>query len=193
MKNKAITINLLRAYRDFLSARDLRAFFHFTSGYSKFIMQQLVAKKRIPPQFTISNLEVLLMTHDQALSPIIQNQGFLNVADAIRRSTVLLQYRKAKGQDPFYTIRYGLGDKLIRNAQYREDFIQELSQFAHAYNRENARKKETRGERYRQDITTEDLKAITELIDEYDSATIANLLVAYGYAYDPNTGRERKE
>ena len=57
----------------------------------------------------------------------------------------------------------------------------------HDYNHENARKAETRKQQYRTNLTVEDIASIVALIDEYGAPTIANLLVAFGYARDPKT------
>lgn len=182
---------LLAHYRDFLSSHTLQPFFEFSRGYSQHIISEL-AKGNRPPQFTIPNLEVLLMAHDKKLSPILANEGFRNVAEAIRRSTVIPQGQKARGRDTLYEIRYGLGSKLLRHSQYPGEFIQELGQFMHDYNRENAQKLETRKQQFRSNLTMDDVEAIVQLIDEYDAATIANLLVAFGYARDPNLGRKEE-
>lgn len=182
---------LLRSYRDFLSGEDLRPFFSFCRSYANHIMSQL-AKGNPVSQFTTTNQEVLVMAHDDLkLAPIVQNEGFRNIAEAIRRSTVLPQRQKANNRNPLYEIRYGLGDKLLRHAQYRDKFVQALSRFMHDYNRENVRKYETRQQQqYRRDLKTEDIEAVVKLIDEYDAPTIANLLVAFGYARDPSLGRK---
>lgn len=185
-EKKGHIYNSLRAYRDFISARDLRSFFHFFRGYNKFVMGELNAKTRFsPPRFTTTNLEVLFMSHNEKLAPILESEGFLHLADAIRLSTVIPQYQKSQGKKPLYEIRYGLGDNLLRNAQYSEKFIQALSKFMHDYNRENTRKSETRGKQFRKNITTEDINDIVGLVDQFNSSTVANLLVAYGYARSP--------
>lgn len=177
---------LLRKYRDFLSSRNLELFFQFIRGYSHTLMGKINAKAQFfPPQFTIPNLEVLIMSHDVQLKSIVQNNGFLKIAEAIRRSTIIPQYQKARGRDNLYEIRYGLGDKLLRRAQYATEFIQELSRFVHDYNNENARKSETRKQQYRKNITIQDLDDVIALIDQFGAATVAHLLVAYGYARDP--------
>lgn len=186
---------LLRLYRAFLSGRDLAPFFQFMRGYSQHLMSELAGRNN-PPQFSCANLEVLFMTHDQSLSPILQNEGFQHIAEAIRRSTVLPQRQKANGRDTLYEIRYGLGDKLMRHSQYPDEFVQALSAFIHAYNRENGRKLETRKQQFRRNITNEDIEAIVQLIDTYSAKTIASLLVAYGYARDSkkeNTSEGEKE
>lgn len=178
---------LLHEYRDFLSGRDLGAFYRFTRGYASHVMRPPVRGK-MPRQFTLPNLEVLIMAHNRNLAPILQNEGFQHIAEAIRRSTVVPQYQKAQGRDTLYEIRYGLGDKLLRHAQYADDFVQELSRFVHDYNRENAQKSETRKQQFRSNITVDDVAAVVSLIDEYGAPTVANLLVAYGYARDPKMG-----
>ena len=134
-EKKGHLYNSLRAYRDFLSARDLRSFFRFLRGYNKFVMGELNDKNNhfSPPRFTTTNLEVLFMSHDEKLAPILKSEGFLNLATAIRLSTVTPQYQKSQGKKPLYEIRYGLGDKLLRDAQYSEKFIQALSKFMHDF------------------------------------------------------------
>ncbi|MCP4418055.1 MAG: hypothetical protein GY805_15640 [Chloroflexi bacterium] len=185
---------MLRSYRDFLSARDLRAFYRFNRKYIKYIMRKLVPGVRYTPRrFTTTNLEVLIMAHEKKYQPILQNQGFLSIADAIRRSTVIPQYQKARGKNSLYDIRYGLGDKLLRHAHNKDKFVQGLSRFMHDYNRENARKSETRKQQFRKNITIDNINEIVALIDEFDTATVGNLLVAYGYARDPKTTSDKTD
>lgn len=193
-EKKGNEYNLLLAYRHFLSGRDLTMFYQFMGDYSTHLMSEM-AKGNNPPQFSITNLEILIMAHDEQnkLAEIIQNEGFRNIAEAIRRSTVIPQGQKARGRDSLYDIRYGLGSKLLRHAQYNESFIQELSQFMHDYNRENARKLETRKQQFRSNITINDIEAIVMLIDKYKAPTIANLLVAFGYARDPKLGQKAED
>lgn len=135
------------------------------------------------------------MAHDEEnkLAEIIQNEGFRNIAEAIRRSTVIPQGQKARGRDSLYDIRYGLGSKLLRHAQYNESFIQELSQFMHDYNHETVRKHETRKQIFRSYITIDDIEEIVRLIDKYNAPTIAHLLVAFGYARDPKLGQKAED
>jgi hypothetical protein len=182
--------NLLGEYRHFLSGRDLRMFYQFAGGYSNYLMSQM-ARGNNAPSFCSTKLEVLIMAHDEddKLGEILRNEGFRNIAEAIRRSTVIPQGHKARGRDTLYDIRYGLGGKLLRQSQYRDTFIQELSQFMHDYNRENSRKLETRKQQFRSNITMEDIENVVMLLDRFKAPTVANLLVAFGYARDPNLGK----
>jgi hypothetical protein len=180
--------DLLRIYRQFLSSREKKPFFDFTRKYANYILSQLNQTKsggRRPAQFSTSNLEVLIMSQNPSLGPIFEDEGFVHLADAIRLSTVVPQYQKANNQKPLYQIRYGLGDELLRHAQYSDQFLKALGKFAYDYNHENVQKNETRHEQRRRNITTDDLKAVTVLVDQYGSDTIAHLLVAFGFARSP--------
>jgi hypothetical protein len=179
--------DLLCQYRDFLSANDLTPFFQFTTAYSSFIISQYERRKYVRP-FTTTTLEVLFMNSDDAqhtYSQIVQNEGFKNVAYAIRHSTVVPQGRKAKGGKPVVNIRYGLGLQLSRKAAYPTEFLAELAEFIHLYNAENAQLRENKREVFRKNVTTADIDAVTALVDQFGSKLICNMLIAYGYAREP--------
>lgn len=190
-EKKGDEYDLLKLYRKFLSSRTLRPLFQFTRSFSGWILSKMNAKEYIH-QFTVSNLEVLIMSNQEGkkLSPILQNDGFRNIATAIRLSTVVPQYQKSRGVNPLYKIRYGLGKDLMRHAQYPDDFIQELSRFIFDYNHENAQKNETQKKQFRRNITVQDMETVTALIDEYGAETVASLLVAFGFARDPKVSED---
>jgi hypothetical protein len=183
---------LLQLYRDFLSGRILDPFFAFNAGYASLTMSRM-ERGQWAPRFHTHHLEVLIMATDAKLAPILENDGFQNIATAIRRSTVIPQYFKARGQRGPYDVRYGLGNDLLRRAAYPEQFVQALSEFLHEYNRETAQIHE----RYkgsppisRATVTTDDIQQVVALIDEYGAPTVANLLVAFGYAREPREPAE---
>lgn len=179
---------LLSNYRDFISGGDLGAFFEFTNAYSGFIMNQLERKKFARP-FSIPTLEVLFMnSEDKKYSEIMQNEGFRNIAYAIRHSTVKLQNAK-KFRKPATDIRYGLGQQLARKAAYPGDFLAELSEFLHLYNSENAQLREKNRNPFRTDVRTEDMEEIVKLVDRFGSKVVCNMLVAFGYASEAQTKR----
>jgi hypothetical protein len=180
---------LLSDYRDFISANDMDPFFEFTNAYSSFIISQRERGKYVR-QFTTTTLEVLFMNSDDQnknLSQIIQEEGFKNVAYAIRNSTVNPQYRKGHGGKPAVVIRYGLGQQLVRKASYPADFMAELTEFLQLYNAENAQLSEKGRKSFRKNITTADIEAITGLVDRFGSKLVCNMLVAYGYASQKKT------
>lgn len=183
---------LLQLYRDFLSGHDLDSFFAFAASYASLVMSRM-ERGRWAPRFTTTNLEVLIMGHEPKLKPILDSPGFQNIAAAIRRSTVIPQYFKAKGQKGPYDVRYGLGAELMRQAAYPDRFVQALSEFLHDYNRETMQIYERyKGNPpvHRPRVTAEDIRQVVELIDEYGSQTVASLLVAFGYAREPREAED---
>lgn len=124
------------------------------------------------------------MGNEPRFSEIVENEGFRAIATAIRSSTVIPQYQKARGEKPLYEIRYGLGQELKRKAAYKHEFITALSGFLQAYNQENAQKAENQAQR-RKNVRTGDIEDIVQLVDKFGSEVVCNLLVAFGYARDP--------
>ena len=171
---------LLQYLRDFVSGDDLTAFFRFTNAFPAYLISQ---RERGKYAYALSTLfiERLVMSTNPQLGRILESEGFQNIAYAIRQSTVTAQYRKKQG-DRKYDVRYGLGQELARKARYPGDFVAELCDFLQKYNAENAQVMETRSGPYRRSIKTTDIDDIVMLVDEFGSETVANLLIAYGYA-----------
>ncbi|HIE39188.1 MAG TPA: hypothetical protein EYP77_09010 [Anaerolineae bacterium] len=188
--------NLLLQYRDFLSGRQLGAFFEFAVGYSQYLTSEWEAGHRWVRPFRTDFLGRLIVNHQRKLKEIIESQGFQNVAYAIRYSTIIPQGRKARGESSLYDIRYGLGRELKQKANRRDDFVVALGDFMQSYNAENAQKLESTGQQMRRDLRTGDVAAVVELVDEYGPQVVCNLLVAYGYAREPredNTDKSAQE
>lgn len=180
-KNFSDQYSLLLLYRDFLSANNLEIFLEFTTAYSGFVMSQK-ERRQFVRQFSIPTLEVLFMnSEDKKYSEIMQNEGFRNIAYAIRHSTVSLQNAK-KFRKPATDIRYGLGQQLARKAAYPDDFLAELGEFLHLYNAENAQLREKNRNPFRSDVRMADLEEIVKLVDRFGSKVVCNMLVAFGYA-----------
>ncbi len=182
--------DLLVYYRDFLSGGKWEAFFDFTAAYGPFLMRELDREHYWVRPFTTHNLEVLIMKSNEPLAPILESQGFRNIAEAIRRSTIIPQYR-GRGESE-YDIRYGLGQELKRKALYNDEFIAALSEFMQSYNAENARVYEKTGKQYRKNILTSDIEDVVRLVDKYGATTVGNLLIAFGYAREPREEEEEQ-
>lgn len=185
---------LLGFYRSFLSAGRWEDFFAFSGGFAAYLMRELDVARRTnrPPQqrsFTTSGLEVI-MTGNKDLLEITRSAGFRNLARAIRKSTVTLQYllRNQRRSELPYEVRYGLAQELLRKSNRNDEFLQALAEFVMSYNAENARVAEKQQDVWRREAVTEsDLDEVIELVSRFGAATVAHLLVAYGYA------RETKE
>ncbi len=189
--------DLLRLYRDFVAGENWEAFFDFAAGYAHEILARLNDDQtKFVPTFSTTHLRRLFMSNSK-LTPILENSGFQSVADAIRQSTIVPQWKKAQkkhGKQPdiklLYDIRYGLAAELKRKATQRDAFITALMDFVQSYNQETAQVYENTGKRQRSAVQAEDVTAISMLIDEYQNVElIANLLIAVGYAWNS----DRKE
>ncbi|MCB8980709.1 MAG: hypothetical protein H6657_25140 [Ardenticatenaceae bacterium] len=191
-ENKGDELSLLTQYRDFIVADNLDPFYEFTTAYGSWLISQGEKPGFPPRKFSTHNLRRLLVSTQPQLSKILESPGFINIAYAIRQSTVVAQYRKKEG-DRRYDVRYGLGRDLVRQSQYPDEFIAALSDFLHKYNAENAQVMETRSGPYRRSVQTGDIQDILQLIDKHGSDLIAKLLVAYGYAREPRKEENDQE
>jgi hypothetical protein len=178
---------LLASYRSFLSAGRWDDFFAFSGGFAPYLMRELGKNRGTnrPPQqrsFTTSGLEVM-MTQNKDLLEITRAPGFRNLARAIRKSTVTLQYllRDQRRSQLPYEVRYGLAQELLRKSNRNDEFIQALARFVMSYNAENARVAQENVWR-REAVTESDLDQVLDLVSRFGVATVAHLLVAYGYA-----------
>ncbi|MCL6477224.1 MAG: hypothetical protein K6T65_02290 [Peptococcaceae bacterium] len=187
-------ITLLQGYRNFISTGNLTDFLDFTAEYGSFIMQRLAQNEWVE-QFSIPNLRRLFMSY--SLKEIVENEGFLSIARAIRRATVNAQYRKAKGSQVF-EIHYGLAQEWKRKVKYPEQFVMVLSEFVQEYNAENARhaeqiaKNPERIKERRESISINDLNEVISLTERFNSELVGMLLLAYGYAKEENKGKEEE-
>lgn len=173
-------LTLLEDFRDFICGGKVSGFFSFARGFSAYYVQQR-ERGKYATQLTTYTIERLFM-NDSKLSGILQDEGFRNVAYAIRQATVIAQYRKKQGNNK-YEVRYGLGQELARKSRYAADFIVILSDFLHKYNAETARANEVKDyPPYRRSIQTSDIDAVARLIDTHGAETVASMLIAYGYA-----------
>jgi hypothetical protein len=71
-------------------------------------------------------------------------------------------------------------DDLRRRAHNSNDFIEDLTSFLHDYTRESSNVQVDTSET-RPFVTQDDLSQIIQLIEQYGSRVVANLLVAAGY------------
>ena len=198
--------DLLRNYRNFVAGENWEAFFDFAAAYAHEIMRRYNQGENWVPTFSTTHLRRLFMSSKKPLSAILENQGFQNMAYAIRHSTIIPQYWKGESKRgntsaiSLYEVRYGLGAELKRKATVRDEFVVALMDFAHSYNQENSQVLENlsqaeleRNRKFlRKNLGTTDVDEVIRLVDDeqYGAELVANLLVAYGYAREP---REKQE
>lgn len=180
------TTEMLQALRDFVSGDTLDALFRFTRAFPVYYIGMRERNKYVHA-IQEDILERIITMTEPRYAEILEDEGFRNIAYAIRASTVIAQYQKAQGNRK-YDVRYGLGQELARKSRYEADFITALSDFMFKFNAENAQVMEvTKGQRppYRRSIQTSDIGSVVALIDRFGSEIIANLLIAFGYARQP--------
>lgn len=188
------TTSMLNHYRQFLSSGVVNEFFEFNFEYTALLMHDIAlpsghgTSKRWLEPFTLNLLEEFIMSVKKEFKPILEVEGFRNIAKAIRKSTISEQYRKAKGKQQF-DICYGMVQDLKRKSPYKEDLVTYLSEFIANYNAETARFVERHPElakagKVRATVKMQDIDELVGLIDEYGSDVVGKLLSAYGYALD---------
>ena len=187
-------ISMLQKYRHFLSASDFDAFFEFQFEYSANLLADITkdktdSSKQYLKPFTIKNMEVLLMCKKE-FSPILKNEGFRNIAKAIRNATISAQYAKAKkGSKTKYPVHYGIAQDLKRKSDYKEEFLKYISDFISSYNSETARVAENNPNdlkegKIRATVKIGDIDEFVSLVDEYGSNIVGRLLCVYGYSLE---------
>lgn len=125
---------------------------------------------------------------DSSFTQITRNPSFLRIAKAINQATVFAG--KVQTKDGVIELdwqrNYGLAQRLSGQSGSKKDFLIEIADFLAKYQHENLRLSEqllNQGKPLKRVWTTkEDLDRLIELVEEFDTVLVANLLIAYGYA-----------
>lgn len=174
------TIGLL-AYRNFLNGSNINEYFKFNYWYAAYLMHELSNKKQT--YVTTNKIEILnkiFTLMDISFKEIVENDGFLSVAAAIRKSTVSLQYTP-KDQRKF-DVQYGLAQKLQNKSNSSEDLIAFIGEFVAKYNSDTARQHEKTGQSLRANVKDKELAGFFELADKVKPKVLGAMLAAYGFA-----------
>lgn len=172
----------LMMYRNFISESSIDNLFIFSYWYAEYLMSQL-SKQNRPGAFTINTLNMFYNSMDNQelnLKSIIENEGFKTVAEAIRKSTVSLQYLPKKQRK--YEIRYGVAQALQIKSKTKADLAEYIGDFVSLYNAETSRKAEKDGRAFRKNVREDKLSQFYELLDGHSSKLIGALLASYGFA-----------
>ena len=188
--------NLLRCYREYLSGGRLDALLDFFAGLGILIMHQIAQQKPGQPdtyrQIKTTHIRRLIEAMESTLQTVLDDEGFREVARAIRLCTVTAQRLKAKKIKPQHEIRYGLAQELKRKAPFKHEFTSAIMEFINQYQTENARNRERGGSNIHE-VTTTDIRRLAALIDACpgnSAEPVASLLLAFGYAFDDDPKEE---
>ncbi|PKQ67680.1 hypothetical protein [Raineya orbicola] len=194
IKEQGDAIQGLLAYRNFLSGGDLQSFFKFCNWYSVYLMQALDKDQYYIKPFKIETLNLFYMNMDNQslnLCEIIANKGFEAVAQAIRKSTVSLQYTPKDTRK--FEIRYGLAQELQNKSKSKLDLATFIGEFIATYNAETAKVVEKNGGKsFRANVKDEELKEFFCLLDKHPSRLIGALLASYGFALKAKEVKEEE-
>lgn len=184
-------VELLAKYRDFITGNSLRNFFPFQVSYADYAVKRLADSQSKPPRlFSVTGLDTMTKK-DADFTKITKDPSFLRIAKAINQATVYAGKIQTKdGQKELdWQRQYGLAQILSSQSGSKKDFIVAIAEFLGKYEHENMRLSEQylkEGKRLRRvQPRKEDLDRLIEIIEEFDTALVANLLIAYGYARWP--------
>ncbi|MDI6816614.1 MAG: hypothetical protein QME41_05425 [Actinomycetota bacterium] len=172
-------IPILQAYREWLLAGELDMLLDFFSRYAVKVMEER-GKKEWVREFSDKGLDELLGRGYDFVQEITQNEGFRNMARAIRNATIYALSLKNR------EVKFGLAQEWKQKIRGGDnEFVPALSDFTQQYNWESEK---IRAHVVRQ----EDLDAVVGLIEQHGSELVGMLLLAYGYARAPKTEHESK-
>lgn len=175
-ENNSSNIAMLQNYRDFFSASDFDKFFEFAYDYSTFVISSLNEKKYYIEPFTKQNMEELMSTQTK-FSEILNNKGFISIANAIRNSTIIPIIHNNKKD-----VMFGLSQKFKIASRSSESLLHLVSEFIQKYN-ESVMIKDYHNKIHKKYVTTEEFAEFCKLLDEgHSSKIISGMLVAYGYS-----------
>lgn len=179
---------MLATYRDFITGTELRKFFPFQVSYADYVVKRLADSKARPPRlFSLSRLNTMTQK-DRSFTQITRDPSFLRIAKAINQATVFAGKVQTKAGviELDWQRNYGLAQQLSSQSGSKKDFICAIADFLAKYEHENLRISEQlqkQGKPLKRVWTTkEDLDRLIELVEDFDTVLVANLLIAYGYA-----------
>ncbi len=170
---------ILQQYRRWLLTGELGELLEFHHQFALHLMQRL-SKDEWVKQFSTALLDRLILKsyaeREPMLKQVIEDEGFKSVARAIRNSTVYairLENRE---------VQFGLAQRWKQKIRAGErDFVSELGEFVQAHNWEVTYSLKGKGHT----VTTTDLDAVVNLIEQHGAELVGSLLLAYGYARAP--------
>ncbi|NJL68331.1 MAG: hypothetical protein HC894_19525 [Microcoleus sp. SM1_3_4] len=130
---------------------------------------------------------------------ITRDESFLRIAKAINQATVYAgKVQTKKGvKELDWQRQYGLAQLLSSQSGSKKDFACAIADFLAKYEAENLRLLEgyiKQGKRLmRVQPKKEDLDRLMELLEEFDTVLVANLLIAYGYAKWPKSQKAKDD
>lgn len=185
-ENHSGDVPLLQQYRKWLTTSDKFDLLEFFAKYSVHGMEKR-GKKEWVKEFSTENLNILF-GRGYGMKEIVENAGFVNIANAIRNSTVSsFENVKSGWKGSGYETQFGMAQEWKQKIKGgKQAFIPALSDFVQKHNWEAVHKLKKSSP----PISQEDLSGVLRLIDQYGVELIGMILLAYGYARASRTETE---
>ncbi len=165
-------IPVLQSYREWLSTGSLDTLLDFLSLFALKVVERRGRNEWVR-EFSVEGLNELLGRGYKFVLDIITNDGFKNVARAIRNATIYALSLKRR------EVHFGLAQEWKQKIKGgAKEFVPALANFVQRYNWESEKIKA-------HVVKQEDLDAVIGLIDEHGAELVGMLLLAYGYARAP--------
>lgn len=179
-------VPILQQYRKWLTTSDKFDLLEFFAKYSVHGMEKRGEKEWVK-EFSTENLNILF-GRGYGMKDIIENTGFVNIANAIRNSTVSsFENVKSGWKGSGYETQFGMAQEWKQKIKGgKQAFIPALSDFVQKHNWEAVHKLKKSSP----PISQEDLSGVLRLIDQYGVELIGMILLAYGYARASRTETE---
>lgn len=171
-------VSILQQYRKWLTTGSEWDLLDFLAFFAVHVMERRGRKEWVK-EFSAENMTILF-TRRYEMKEIVENASFLNIASAIRNSTVSsFSNTKTEWKGSGFETQFGMSQEWKQKIKGGEQaFISALSEFAQKHNWEAVHKLKKSSP----PISQDDLTQILKLIDQYGVELVGMLLLAYGYA-----------
>lgn len=176
---------ILQQYRAWLLTGSLFELLEFHFRFAVHVMQRR-SRNDYVREFQTAILDILFgraFPREPQVKEIIENDGFLSVARAIRDSTI---YAELKNR----TVHFGLAQKWKQKLKAGDsEFLAAVGDFVQDQNWEVQYRLKGRGHV----VLTNHLDDIVRLVQSYGAELVGSLLLAYGYARPPKADKEPEQ
>ncbi|HLC15893.1 MAG TPA: hypothetical protein VJL89_06670 [Thermodesulfovibrionia bacterium] len=170
-------VPILQQYRKWLTTSDINDFLYFHAIFAEHIIKKRAIKEWVR-EFTEKNLNIIFIRR-YGLKEIVENNGFVNIARAIRNSTIS-SFKKPDGKwHSGFETQFGMAQEWKQKIKGGiQVFMPIISDFIVKHNWEAVHKLKKNSPPVSQD----DLNDLIQLIEKHGLELVAMLLLAYGYA-----------
>ncbi len=184
-EDKSDECSVLQLYRNWLATGDFTDLMEFHHAFGPLMLRKGAAGEytRLFSSEILSDLLIRSYEEQHMLKEIVENEGFLSVARAIRNTTIYAVGMKSSNRE----VQFGLAQKWKQKMRAgKGEFSIVLAEFVQANNWEVAHKLKGLGHQ----IEVADLDKVCELVERHGEELVGSLLLAYGYSRAAKVGTD---